>query len=340
MTTTPTSRRFLFGKFKTPQFKSTVDQYLGLHQDDPDNGVDARKDQYVTLVNHYYDLVTDFYEFGWGQSFHFAPREKGEAFKDSLVRHERYLADALRLRPGMRVLDVGCGVGGPMREIARYSGATVVGVNNNAYQIERGERHTERAGLSAQCSFLKADFMNLPLDDNSIDAIYAIEATCHAPDKTALFSELRRVLKKGGEFAGYEWCLTDRYDAELSEHRRVKKAIEAGDGLPDIAYTHEVDRALTDAGFEILESRDRAGEGSASSPWYMALTGRDLTLKSLPRTPVGRSLTNWTTRALEKLRLAPEGTTQVSSFLNEAADALVEGGERGIFTPMYFFHAR
>ena len=44
------------------------------------------------MVNDYYDLVTDFYEYGWGQSFHFAPRHKGESFEASLVRHELYLA--------------------------------------------------------------------------------------------------------------------------------------------------------------------------------------------------------------------------------------------------------
>ena len=72
------------------------------------------------LTNHYYDLVTDFYEYGWGQSFHFAPRFQGEAFDASLSRHEHWLAAKLNLKPGMKTLDVGCGVGGPMRTIARY----------------------------------------------------------------------------------------------------------------------------------------------------------------------------------------------------------------------------
>src|SRR3982750_3343652 len=121
---------------KGDQVKSVVDEYHSFH----DGSVEARKANYTRMVNDYYDLVTDFYEYGWGQSFHFAPRHEGESFAASLARHEFYLALRLGLRPGDRVLDVGCGVGGPMRTIARFSGANVVGVNNNAYQIARGEK--------------------------------------------------------------------------------------------------------------------------------------------------------------------------------------------------------
>src|SRR5262249_29827838 len=158
----------------------------------------------------------------------------------SLARHEFYLAHMLSLRPGMKVLDVGCGVGGPMRAIARFSGASVVGVNNNDYQIKRGTKQNQEAGLAHRCQFLKADFTHLPVGDASYDAVYAIEATCHAPDKVALFSELFRAMKPGAHFAGYEWCLTDRYDGSNAEHRAIKKGIEEGDALPDIWYTKDV----------------------------------------------------------------------------------------------------
>src|SRR5687767_15294436 len=114
--------------------RAVVDEYQAFHA----GTVDNRKAHHGTMVNHFYDLVTDFYEYGWGQSFHFAPRFRGEAFAASIARHEHWLAAQLNLAPGMTVLDLGCGVGGPMRTIARFSGATIVGVNNNDYQIARG----------------------------------------------------------------------------------------------------------------------------------------------------------------------------------------------------------
>lgn len=65
------------------------------------------------------------------------------------------------LRPGMRVLDVGCGVGGPAREIARFADVHIVGLNNNEYQITRAQKHTKYAGLEDQVEFVKGDFMKL-----------------------------------------------------------------------------------------------------------------------------------------------------------------------------------
>lgn len=63
------------------------------------------------------------------------------------------------LKEGMHVLDVGCGVGGPAREIATFSGCSVVGLNNNNYQITRAKAYTEKAGLADRVSFAQGDFM-------------------------------------------------------------------------------------------------------------------------------------------------------------------------------------
>ena len=120
----------------------------------------------------YYDNVTDLFEYGWAQSFHFSRFYKGEAFAASLARHEHYLSAQMRLRPGMRVLDVGCGVGGPAREIARFSDANIVGVNINEFQLDRARRYAKDAGLENQVQFVKGDFMRLSevFGENTFDA--------------------------------------------------------------------------------------------------------------------------------------------------------------------------
>ena len=316
------------------EVKSTVDGYTAIY----DAGPEGRREQYRSFVNRYYDLATDFYEFGWGQSFHFAPRRRGEPFKASLLRHQHFLAERLSLKPGMDVLDVGCGVGGPMGNMARHSGANFVGINNNAYQIERAKLHTKDVGQL--CRFIHGDYMRIPEDDDRYDAAFAIESMPHAPDKAGAFREVLRVLRPGACFAGYEWCLTDVFDPGNAEHRRIENDIMVGDALPEIASTSEICDALRRAGFELLDAHDRASESDPQTPWYRALQGRDLTLSSIPRTPFGRALTNLTLRVGERLRLFPEGSRAVSTLLNSAADALVEGGRSGIFTPMFFFLAR
>ena len=52
-------------------------------------------------------------------------------------------------------MDVGCGVGGPARNIASFSGARVTGLNNNEYQVARARAKTEKQGLSNQVDFVK-----------------------------------------------------------------------------------------------------------------------------------------------------------------------------------------
>lgn len=99
--------------------------------------VDARKAQYTTLVSNYYSLMTDIYEFSWGQSFHLANRFQGETFEESIQRHESYLALRMQLKSGDKVLDIGCRVGGPLRRIAYLTDAHITGITISQYQVQR-----------------------------------------------------------------------------------------------------------------------------------------------------------------------------------------------------------
>src|ERR1700722_18240881 len=112
-----------------------VSSYNELYQNS--TSIDKRKDQYKTLVTNYYSLSTDFYEYGWGQSFHFANRFRGETLTESIQRHESYLALKMKVKSGDKVLDIGCGVGGPLRRIAYLTGAHVTGITISEYQVQR-----------------------------------------------------------------------------------------------------------------------------------------------------------------------------------------------------------
>ena len=182
--------------------------------------------------------------------------------------------------------------------------------------------------------------MNLRENDSSYDAAYAIEATCHASDKTKVFSEVHRVLKPGAFFVGYEWCTTNKYDPEDSQHQEIIKSIEAGNGLPELVPVGNVKQAMEKAGFSDIECWDMAQDEKFDIPWHMALSGKELTLKSLPRTSPGRLITHSLVSLMERMNIAPQGAIQVSSFLNEGADALLKGGEKEIFSPLIFFCGR
>lgn len=317
-----------------------VEQYVDLFGKNDDEAVSARKRNYVALAKFHYALGAGLYEIGWGRSHHMCPFEKGEAFADGIRRHERYISDRLGLEPGMLVLDVGCGVGGPMREIARYSGAQIVGANVVPEQVEKARRYNEEAGLSKQCEVMLADMMDLPVDDAAYDRIYAIGSTCHAPDRTLVFKELWRVLKPDGVLVADECVMTDSYDPDDQEHRRIKHDIQLGYGIPDLITAEECRRSMVAAGFELLETNDRARTGDPETPWYSPLESSGFSIRAMVRSPIGRRVTNQALGILEALHPSARGSRRVSAIFNAGADATVEGGRKGIVTTLYFMLAR
>ena len=250
------------------------------------------------------------------------------------------MAQVLDLRQGMDVADLGCGVGGPMLEIAVYSGARIVGVNSNSYQLERARKLADEAGLAQLTEFLHCDFLEVDAPDASFDAAYSIEASCCAPDKLGIYGEVFRLLKPGACFAAYEYCLTDRFDSQNPIHIDLKADMELGGGLLNIDDQQTVNKALRSVGFEVLETRDLAVQTGPSIPWYQPLVGSGLSFASFRSSRVGRWATHSFLKTLEALHIAPQGTVRVSETLNLCATAMAKAGRLDIFTPMYFILAR
>ncbi|KAL6718286.1 Delta(24)-sterol C-methyltransferase [Lecanora helva] len=307
---------------------------------------EARKAEYATLTRHYYNLATDIYEYGWCTSFHFCRFAYGEGFYQAIARHEHYLAHMMGLREGMKVLDVGCGVGGPAREIAKFAGVNIVGLNNNDYQIDRATRYAAKEGLSQQMSFTKGDFMHMSFPSESFDAVYAIEATVHAPSLEGIYSQIFRVLKPGGVFGVYEWLMTEAYDNDNAHHREVRLGIEQGDGISNMVKISEGLEAMKAAGFQMELNEDLADRADAR-PWYYPLDG-DLrmagsigdVLTIARMTKVGRFCAHNAIGGFEKLGLIPKGTKKTADSLAHAADCIVAGGKEKLFTPMYLMIGR
>jgi len=328
-----------------------VDEYFKhwdnkLSSDETEATRKERRDEYATLTRHYYNLATDLYEYGWGQSFHFCNFTKNEPFRQALARHEHYLAHKMNMQEGATVLDVGCGVGGPAREIAKFSGANIVGLNNNDYQIERATRYAEKEGLSKQLQFVKGDFMQMSFPDNSFDAVYAIEATVHAPSLEGIYSEIFRVLKPGGVFGVYEWLMTDKYDNNNPHYREIRLGIEQGDGISNMEKIEVAIKAMKTAGFQMELNEDMADRPS-DYPWYWPISGDLSYMQSIwdfptlvRMTHVGRGLVHRFVGMLEMVKMAPKGTQKTADSLALAADCLVAGGKEKLFTPMYLMVGR
>ena len=313
------------------------------HGEEGRRGTDGAASEYdhTETAQEYYDLCSGFMVWGWGESLHFAPLVPHESLEESKIRHQRLMISKLEMQPGMTVIDVGCGIGGPMRRVTREADVRVTGINNSRIQLDKAKRLNTEAGLDHMIDYEACSFMNMStIADGTFDRGYAIESTCHAPDKQQAFAEIFRVLKPGALFWGQEMCLTDEFDPKDNRHQAIKQDLMRGIALRDIATFGEVNHALEAAGFHVLEGMDRDIQEGPSTPWYQPMESRHGTLgNALRRLPWGRRAIITGSKLAEMLRLFPKGSTEVIRLLDRTADAYVTGGKAGVFTPLYCFLA-
>lgn len=143
--------------------------------------------------------------------------------------------DRLDVRPGMTVLDLGCGEGRHAFEAYRR-GAHVVAVDWGVHEVGTTKRWLgaiAAAGEAPDCAryeVVRGDLTALPVPDGSVDRVIASEVLEHIPDDVTAFAEIARVLKPGGRLAvsvprfGPEricWALSDDYHANEGGHVRI-----------------------------------------------------------------------------------------------------------------------
>jgi sterol 24-C-methyltransferase len=181
--------------------------------------------------------------------------------------------------------------------------------------------------------------------DNSFDAVYAIEATVHAPSLEGIYSQIFRVLKPGGVFGVYEWLMTDKYDNDNPHHREVRLGIEQGDGISNMEKVEVALKAIKDAGFE-LEYHEDMADREDPAPWYWPLDGNFKYVNTigdfltiLRMTKIGRGTIHKFLGFFETLGVMPTGVQKTADSLALAADCLVAGGKEKLFTPMYLIKA-
>src|SRR5882757_4724023 len=169
---------------------------------DPDD-VSARARQ-RDLVRRGYDTISRAYRDDDGQA--------ADSPAEDLSRYSGWVAElAGLLRPGARVVDLGCGAGIPAtRELAGH-GLRVLGVDFSAVQLRRARR------LVPAASLIQADMTALRLRPASADAVVSFYALIHVPlaDQRALFPRIRDWLRPGGYFLAIvgadRWTGTERY---------------------------------------------------------------------------------------------------------------------------------
>ena len=172
------------------------------------SGRDA--DGHVDRLRRYYEDTWFEYRLLWldprTRAMHFGFEQPGtHRHAASLLALNHVMAEHAGLRPGQRVLDAGCGVGGTAMWLAEVYSADVVGINVVENHVERARRYARDRRLGARVRFEVADYTSTPFDPESFDVVWAQESACHAPDKAALAAEAHRLLRSGGRLVMAEY---------------------------------------------------------------------------------------------------------------------------------------
>ncbi|PZS38317.1 MAG: SAM-dependent methyltransferase [Pseudonocardiales bacterium] len=166
---------------------------------------------------------------------------------DALKNMNRVLADRVAIRPGERVLDAGCGVGGSSLWLATERSAEVVGITLADRQAAMARGHALRRGVTDRVHFEVADFTATPFPDAAFDVVWAVESLCHAPRKAAFYREAARLLRPGGRVVVADFVRAARPLDPIGE-RLLHEWLD-GWAVPDIDTSGEHLEHLAAAGF-------------------------------------------------------------------------------------------
>lgn len=179
------------------------------------------------------------------------------------------LLPSLRLAPGMTVLDVGSGFGGPARQLARSTGCRVVGVDITPAYVDAARALTDAAGLAEQVRFVCTDIA--ALEPEQFDAAYTMHVQMNVADKKTFYSEIARRLRPGAPLATFEVCRNGAAEPAPP----LPWSVDGADSF--LATAEELSSTIESCGFELVEWVDETQwvqQWFAASAERMAAGGR------------------------------------------------------------------
>ena len=167
------------------------------------------------------------------------------------------LLEGMAIEQGARLLDEGCGIGGPARRAARQLAAHVTGLDLTEDHITLATELSERVDGDGQTEFFQGSALELPFEDGEFDAAMMLHVGMNIEDKPRLFSEVARVLRPGGVFGVYDIM-------QLSEDQpQYPLPWAPSRSLSFVEAPHAYRAAGMAAGFEVVKEISRGAEAEA-----------------------------------------------------------------------------
>lgn len=196
----------------------------------------------------YDDFDTDLLHFGYWERFP-DPGADG-SMQAAMRRLTDQVVQRLDIGAGDWVLDVGCGIGVPAVQIAHATGAEIVGITVSGEQVEQARKLAEQEHLAEQVTFHQADAMDPPFDDESFDAVYALESIQHM-DRAVALGHMARLVQPGGRIV-----LTDLFQRSPGPSALIDRLVQVWMLSSPVASLEGYPSLVAQAGLELVELRD------------------------------------------------------------------------------------
>lgn len=283
------------------------------------------------VTSHYYSVMSTVIDEYFGGNFHFAPPKNDSlTLEQALSDLHRRIGQRLRLAAGMSCLDLGCGIGGVMRDLAPTQ-ATLVGITIAANEVEIGNNELRKLGIDSNCRLIEGDCHDMPLDNASYDAAYAVYSLKYFPQLDGVMKEVSRVLKRGGRFLVYDLIKTEKYDPSNESHAEIVEGLEYACGMPSLHTRAEMLAAAERYGLTLEEEEDLAIING--NPFHYCFS-HSPTFMWLVESPFIKSLVS----VAQKLRILPQGFHNFNKvFLSGTVEKIVNGGRLGILSGSKIF---
>ncbi|CAI9783189.1 unnamed protein product [Fraxinus pennsylvanica] len=239
-------------------------------------------------IAEFYDESSGIWENVWGDHMHhgFYEPDSSVSLSDHRSAQIRMIEEALRFAsisddPPRQIVDVGCGIGGSSRYLARKYGARCQGITLSPVQAQRAQALAAAQGLGDKVSFQVADALDQPFQDGQFDLVWSMESGEHMPDKTKFVNELARVAAPGGTIIIVTWCHRDLSPSEESlrpEEKELLNKICNAFYLPAWCSTTDYVKLLESLSLQDIKAADWSEN---VAPFWPAVIKSALTWKGI-----------------------------------------------------------
>jgi tocopherol O-methyltransferase len=263
-------------------------------------------------IQQFYDASSGLWESIWGEHMHHG--YYGVDGKKQIDRRQAQIdliEELLSWSGGgsfdgqpLKIIDIGCGIGGSSLYLAEKLTAEVVGITLSPVQAQRAQERAVAAGLQDKATFKVANALAIPYADNTFDVVWTLESGEHMPDKTKFLQECYRVLKPGGRLIFATWCHRptggEAGSLTPAEIRHLDQIYQVY-CLPYVISLPEYEEITTECGFQELRSTDWS---VAVAPFWQVVIDSSIT----PTAILGLFKAGWKTiQAALSLQLMSQG---------------------------------